>query len=139
MVTATRTKLRNHSVVAQQLIGGTNFPGHFPLSFDVVTCFEVLEHTKNVKDAVKWISGKIKDGGWFIGSVPFTGKDMHIAGSLRDELPLTDEDLVYVNNHKSVFSCDGVLDLLTGQGYTNVAVGRTVLGTKQRILFRGQK
>jgi SAM-dependent methyltransferase len=76
---------------AKKLNPTTNFqvfdldkqPVPYPdLYFDLITAFDVLEHTQSIKDSLGKIVPKLKTGGFFICSVPlldtWAGKIFHI-------------------------------------------------------------
>jgi SAM-dependent methyltransferase len=42
-----------------------------PQSFDIITCFETIEHTRHWRESVREMIGLLRDGGYLAISVPF--------------------------------------------------------------------
>jgi len=57
------------------VVGDVTVPETFaPRSFDLVTCFETLEHVGDIGAAVHSVRLWLRRGGWFVGTVPMPGR-----------------------------------------------------------------
>lgn len=71
---------------------------HYHHSFDLVTCFEVLEHVGSGDDQFSAICNAatiLKNGGWFVGTFPIPGK-VHMKDDPSVTNWLDDDELQYM-------------------------------------------
>lgn len=92
---------------------------------DVVTMFEVMEHIPDPRMTLKAILMQVRDGGWFLGSVPnqaFSRLKVwprRRFGVQRALVPLTLDS----GNHLHYFSASGLQELLRRAGFQAVMSG----------------
>jgi len=92
---------------------------------EVVTMFEVIEHLPDPRTALKTILMQVKDGGWFLGSVPnqafvrlkvWPRRRFGVQSAL---VPLTLDS----GNHLHYFSAPGLQEMLRRAGFETVMSG----------------
>lgn len=109
------------------VVGDVRNPSCFaPESFDLVTCFETLEHCGDALAAMRSVLGWLRAGGWFVGTIPIAGF-CHFEG--EPGIQLWSEDYLAV--------------FLRGLGYENVHVEPTGSIAKEDkpccVYYRAQK
>jgi SAM-dependent methyltransferase len=95
--------------------------------FDVVTCFEVLEHVDNQEQAIKNMYALLKPGGWVAGTVPIPG-GTH---------PADDPHVHFIDEHQLRL-------FLEAAGFRNITIESTPSINKEdtfhpSLYYKGQK
>ena len=107
---AARNKLDSERLFYRSLSDFVLYAKPKGLRFDIITCFEVLEHQDEPGRFLEDIRSLLKPGGWLIGSVPNRDRFL-VNGSRR----AGDGD--FPPHHFLWFSEDSLLNALNGAGF----------------------
>ncbi|MFH1905665.1 MAG: class I SAM-dependent methyltransferase [bacterium] len=86
-------------------------------AYDIIFSYHVLEHLGDPTEELKDIKQLLKDGGYFIGEVPYTPKDV-------DSLEQVIRESVFNNLHLFHFNTKSISNLLEKTGFDDIEIER---------------